>query len=229
MGALKTREALDKIEKAGGRIVSVKPEALAVLEAISRLLANARSGDLTYRGDSVPATDGGRLASWHRCREQWMNCWMRSAATKKSARDELAGMLMDLLAKAKSSQWTEAASQLGKTAEEVEECGRRNTSLMGFAGGSKRVLFRIVERQPRPSSEIRSMVELSISDVRRALWRELPGKRPHGEGSSPLLGQMFHEMMAELLGDDKLNSGKLRWTKRRWRTARRWKNIFMRS
>ena len=47
------------------------------------------------------------------------------------------------------------------------------------------------------------MVELSISDVRRALWREMPGKVSEGEGSSPLLGQMFHEMMAELLGYDK--------------------------
>ena len=36
----------------------------------------------------------------------------------------------------------DAASQLGKTSEEVGECGRRNASFMGFAGGSKRVLFR---------------------------------------------------------------------------------------
>ncbi len=48
------------------------------------------------------------------------------------------------------------------------------------------------------------MVELSISDVRRALWRELSGKASAGETSSPLLGQMFHEMAAELLGNDKV-------------------------
>ncbi len=46
------------------------------------------------------------------------------------------------------------------------------------------------------------MVELSISDIRRALWREMPAKTPDGEASSPLLGQMFHEMTAALLGDD---------------------------
>ncbi len=146
VGALKTREAVDKIEKAGGRIVSVKPEALAVLEAISRLLGNARSGDLTYQGDSVPATTV----------EDWLRNMMpreidelleEIGGDREVARDDLAGMLMDLLAKAKVIAVEDAASQLGKTAEEVEECGRRNASLVGFAGGNKRVLFRIVERQ----------------------------------------------------------------------------------
>jgi len=149
VGATKTREALGKIEKAGGRVVNVKPEALAVLEAISRLLANARSGDLTHRGESVPAATV----------EDWLRGSMPRAVDelldeiggdKEAAPDELAGMLMDLLAKGKVIEVTEAASELSKTAEEVEECARRNTSLMGFAGGSKRVLFRIVEKQPAP-------------------------------------------------------------------------------
>jgi hypothetical protein len=147
VGAAKTREAINKIEKAGARFVSVKPEALAVLEAISRLLANARSGDLTHRGESVPASTV----------EEWLRGSMPRAVDelldeiggdREETPDELAGMLMDLLAKAKVIEVSEAASQLGKTAEEVEECARRNASLMGIAGGSKRVLFRIVERQP---------------------------------------------------------------------------------
>jgi hypothetical protein len=151
VGAAKTREAIEKIERAGGRIVSVKPEALAVLEAISRLLANARSGDLTYRGDSVPAATV----------EEWLRGAMPTpvdelldeiGGERETAPDELAGMLMDLLAKGKVILVEDAASQLGKTAEEVEECGRRNASLVGFAGGSKRVLFRIVERQPAGES-----------------------------------------------------------------------------
>jgi hypothetical protein len=146
VGAVKTREAMDKIEKEGARFLSVKPEALSALEAISRLLASARGGDLTYRGDSVPATSV----------ESWLNGNMPRAVDelldeiggdKEPERDGLTGMLMDLLAKAKVISLEEAATQLGKTPEEVEECGRRNPSLVGFAGGSKRVLFRIVERQ----------------------------------------------------------------------------------
>jgi hypothetical protein len=146
VGAVKTREAVEKIEKEGGRFLSVKPEALSALEAISRLLANARSGDLTYRGDSVSAVSV----------ETWLSGNMSPAVDelldeiggeKEPQRDALATMLMDLVSKAKVISVEDAAAQLGKSAEEVEECGRRNSSLVGFAGGSKRVLFRIVERQ----------------------------------------------------------------------------------
>ncbi len=49
------------------------------------------------------------------------------------------------------------------------------------------------------------MVELSISDVRRALWCESQTAAREGQTASPLLGQMFHEATAELLGDDKIN------------------------
>jgi hypothetical protein len=147
VGALRTREAMDKLEKEGGRFLSVKPEALAALEAISRLLANARSGDLTYRGESVPAVSV----------EKWLSSNMPPAVEellgelggeKEPERDPLAAMLMDLLAKAKVISVEDAATQLTKTAQEVEECARRNPSIVGFANGSRRVLFRIVERQP---------------------------------------------------------------------------------
>jgi len=62
--------------------------------------------------------------------------------------DELLRMLTALLERTKVIAVEDAASQIGKTAEEVEECGRRNASLVGFAGGNKRVLFRVVEWQP---------------------------------------------------------------------------------
>jgi hypothetical protein len=146
VGAKKTREVVEKLERAGARMVSVKTDALAALEAISRLLANARSGDLTHHGDSIPATSV----------EQWLRGHMpravdelldEIAGDQDAPPDELARMLTDLLAKAKVISLDDAASQLGKTIQEVEECGRRNAALVGFAGGSKRVLFRVVERE----------------------------------------------------------------------------------
>jgi hypothetical protein len=145
-GAKKTRESIEKLEKAGARILPVTQEALAALEAITRLLANARSGDLTHRGDSIPVSTV----------ETWLSGNMPRAVDeffdeiggdRSSAPDQLVGMLTDLLARVKVTAVEDAAQQLGKTVEEVEECGRRNASLMGFAGGSKRVLFRIVEGQ----------------------------------------------------------------------------------
>jgi len=61
--------------------------------------------------------------------------------------DDLALMLTDLLSKSKVIALEDAAIQLQSTPQEVEDCARRNTSLVGFAGGSKRVLFRIIEGQ----------------------------------------------------------------------------------
>jgi hypothetical protein len=147
VGAKKTRETVDKLEKAGARIVPVSAEALSALEAISRLLADARSGDLTHRGDSVSAVSV----------EQWLASHMPRAVDelldelggrREVVPDELLRMLTALLANAKVIAVEDVASQLGKTPEEVEECGRRNSSLVGFAGGSKRVLFRVVEGPP---------------------------------------------------------------------------------
>ncbi len=145
VSAVKTRAAVERLEKAGARLVSVKPEALAVLEAISRLLANARSGDLTYKGESVPAATV----------EEWLRSTMPPAVDELldemggahyTPPDELAGMLMDLLSKAKVIPLEDAAAQVGRTADEIDACARRNPSLMGLAGGTRRVLFRIVER-----------------------------------------------------------------------------------
>lgn len=152
VNAAKTREAVEKIEKEGGRFVSVKPEALAALEAISRLLANARSGDLTYRGDSVPATSVEKWLSGNmpRAVEELLD---EIGGEKEPEQDPLASMLMDLLAKSKVISIEDAAAQLGKTPQEVEDCSRRNSSIIGFANGLRRVLFRIVERQPAEQRE----------------------------------------------------------------------------
>jgi hypothetical protein len=144
VGAAKTRAVLERLERAGARLVSVKPEALAVLEAISRMLANARSGDLTYQGDSLPAATV----------EEWLRGAMPAAVeelveevagTRYTPPDELAGMLMDLLGKAKVIESEDAARELGRGIEDVDACARRNPTLIGLAGGSKRVLYRIVD------------------------------------------------------------------------------------
>ena len=144
VGAAKTRAVLERLEGAGARLVSVKPEALAVLEAISRMLANARSGDLTYQGDSVPAATV----------EDWLRGAMPAAVEdlveeiagdRYTPPDELAGMLMDLLGRAKVIESEEAARELGRGIEDVDACARRNPTLIGLAGGSRRVLYRIVE------------------------------------------------------------------------------------
>jgi hypothetical protein len=54
-GAKVTRELLKKIEDAGGRVIRVEKDALAVLDAMRKLLTVATSGDLSSNGETVEA------------------------------------------------------------------------------------------------------------------------------------------------------------------------------
>jgi hypothetical protein len=78
---------------------------------------------------------------------------------------------------------------------------RRSWALLAGASAFFSVLLK--GNRQHETEEISSMVQLSISDVRRALWREMPGSDSEGEPSTPLLGQIFHELTADLLSDDK--------------------------
>jgi len=144
--ARRSREEVTKLENAGARILPVSAEALSVLEAISRLLADARSGDLAHRGDSIPTAT---VESWLRNNmPRPVDDLLDQIGGQRSITpDDLALMLTDLLSKSKVIALEDAAIQLQSTPQEVEDCARRNTSLVGFAGGSKRVLFRIIEGQ----------------------------------------------------------------------------------
>jgi len=142
------RNRLQALEKDGARLVQVSPEALSALDAITRLLADARSGDLGHRGETVPASQV----------EQWLAGHFPPAAdellenlTAKNGRpDNLLAELTALTAEAKVIRLEEAATRLGISPEEVEECARRNPAVLGFAGGNTRVLFHVV-RLPAPA------------------------------------------------------------------------------
>ena len=56
-----TRQRLRSIEEQGGRLVPVSQEAVESLAALRRLLADAESGDLAYRGEAIPP---GRVEQW---------------------------------------------------------------------------------------------------------------------------------------------------------------------
>jgi Cdc6-like AAA superfamily ATPase len=55
--AVKTREALDRLVAGGATIIEPTIEALAALEALSSLLADAKSGDLANEGETVAPGD----------------------------------------------------------------------------------------------------------------------------------------------------------------------------
>jgi len=52
-GAVKTRERLEELQANGAKLIRPSREALAALDACRRLIADAQSGDLAFRGDAV--------------------------------------------------------------------------------------------------------------------------------------------------------------------------------
>jgi hypothetical protein len=126
----------------------VSPEALSALEALTSLLADARSGDLSYRGETISASTV----------EEWLKTNMPAAVDsfldqvigQNDVKSDLLPMLVELITEAKVISLEEAASKLGKSKEEVEECARLDPGILGFAGGRERVLFHTIWANSTP-------------------------------------------------------------------------------
>lgn len=63
--ARRTREYLGELERLGYRLVQPSPEALAGLEAVRSLMSDARSGDLSARGETLQPNDVAHWLSAH--------------------------------------------------------------------------------------------------------------------------------------------------------------------
>jgi predicted ATPase len=59
-GARKTREYQEDLKRLGVRFIQPGPEALAALDAVRSLMSDARSGDLSVRGETLEPTEVGR-------------------------------------------------------------------------------------------------------------------------------------------------------------------------
>jgi hypothetical protein len=136
-----TRQRLKSIEEDGGRFVPVSQEAVEALAALRRLLADAQSGDLAHRGDSIPV---GAV-------EQWIAGNLPAALepliAEVGAPDLLSPKLADLLAQLKIVSLEDAARELEARPEEVESCARRDPRLFGMLGGATPALFQPVEAE----------------------------------------------------------------------------------
>jgi hypothetical protein len=136
-----TRQRVQSIEEKGGRFVPISQEAVEALAALRRLLADAQSGDLAYRGDPISATQV----------EQWIAGHLPPALepllSELEVPDRLSPRLADLLAERKIISLEEAARELESRPEEVESCARRDPRLFGILGGGTPVLFQLVETE----------------------------------------------------------------------------------
>jgi hypothetical protein len=59
-GARKTREYQEDLKRLGARFIQPSPESLATLDAVRSLMSDARSGDLSVRGETLEPAEVGR-------------------------------------------------------------------------------------------------------------------------------------------------------------------------
>jgi hypothetical protein len=141
----KTRQRLKSIEEKGGRLVALSQESVESLAALRRLLADAQSGDLAYRGDPVSSTRVEQWIAGH------LPTTLEPLVSEIEVPDLLSPKLADLLAKRKIVSLHEAAHELESRPEEVESCARRDPRLFGVLGGSTPALFQPVEAESAPA------------------------------------------------------------------------------
>jgi hypothetical protein len=143
-GAKKTLERLDALRQKGARLVQPSPEALAALDALRTLLADAESGDLAHAGASISVPDV----------EHWILQHTPDAVSRlldelSPAQDaqapppdsRLALEMGALLDNAKLMTIAAVAQSVGRTTEEVTRCARENPDQFGFLGGTVPVVF----------------------------------------------------------------------------------------
>jgi len=145
--AEKTRQRLKSIEDKGGRLVAISQEAVEALAALRRLLADAQSGDLAYRGDPVPASSVEQWIAGH------LPSSVESLVSALEVANPLSPRLADLVSQRKIVSVEEAARALEARSEEVESCARRDPRLFGFLGGGTPAVFQVVERVDSAATE----------------------------------------------------------------------------
>lgn len=141
-----TRQRLQVIEEQGGRLVPVSQEAIEALAALRRLLADAQSGDLALRGDSIPVNTVEKWIAGH------VPVALDPLIAEVNSPDELSAKLADLLAQRKVVSLVEAARELELPASEVESCARRDPRLFGVLGGATPALFQPIHAEPSGSN-----------------------------------------------------------------------------
>ncbi len=141
-GAAKTRERLQQLQKSGALLVRPSDEVLTAIEAVRRLMADAKSGNLVHKGETVPP----------KTVQEWLRSHIPNVLTRFLS--ELSGEVnptafaKDLCAFVSDRcivSVDEAASAVAAGAEEIAQYALAHPHEMGFLPGPPRVLFRLVD------------------------------------------------------------------------------------
>jgi hypothetical protein len=143
--AAKTRELRDRLLKKGARWVEPSAEALATLDALRRLLSDAKSGELDNRGDTVELKTVQDWLAQHLAAELKDVFDELAPADVMPPPDELYEEIAELLGRQHMVSVADAAALLGREVKEVEDCAQRRSDRVGALGDPPAVLFRLVE------------------------------------------------------------------------------------
>ncbi|HEY7184307.1 MAG TPA: hypothetical protein VIC84_22920 [Blastocatellia bacterium] len=143
--AAKTRELRDRLLKKGARWVEPSAEALATLDALRRLLSDAKSGELDNRGDTVELKTVQDWLAQHLAVELKDVFNELAPADVMPPPEELYEEIAELLGRQHMVSVVDAAALLGREVKEVEACAQRRSDRVGALGDPPAVLFRLVE------------------------------------------------------------------------------------
>ncbi|MCI0390129.1 MAG: AAA family ATPase [Acidobacteria bacterium] len=142
--AIKTRETRELLLQKGARWVEPSAEALAALDALRRLLSDAKSGELHNRGDTVELKT---VQDWLM---QNLSVELKDILNEVLPGDvipppeELYEEIAELLGRLHMLSVTDVAALLGREDDEVGACAQRHSERIGVLGDPPTVLFRLV-------------------------------------------------------------------------------------
>lgn len=140
--AKKARGYLEDFEKRGGRFVRPKAEALAALEALRSLLADARSGDLSHEGE--PVAEGAVKAWLSSHLDVELAAFVGLLEGGAAPDPAVAALLRDVEAVLGPGHVAEAsviASEIGRSVDDVLGAARAAPDRIGLLEGPPLVLF----------------------------------------------------------------------------------------
>ncbi|MBO0724455.1 MAG: hypothetical protein J2P52_02555 [Blastocatellia bacterium] len=142
--AVKTRELRDRLLKKGARWVEPSAEALATLDALRRLLSDAKSGELDNRGDTVELKTAQDWLAQHLAVELKDVLGEIAPTDVMPPPEELYEEIAELLGRQHMVSVVDAAALLGREVKEVEACAQRRSDRVGALGDPPAVLFQLV-------------------------------------------------------------------------------------
>ena len=141
--AVKTRQRLQQLQERGASFLQPSAEVLAAIEAVRRLMADAKAGNLVHRGETIRPEN---VREWLRSNiPTVVDRFLAELAGEASQPPGLAKDLAACLAEQCIVSVNEVAQAIGSGAEEIIQYARAHPDEVGLLSGPPQVLFRIVD------------------------------------------------------------------------------------